>query len=75
MDRIFAPPAFDRLGRGGRIMVQREYVYRTLMTESMEGLIDARLGERPTLRDVEEFRLLAEGFVSGGRLQRLPDQL
>ena len=58
----FAPPAFDGLGRGGRIAVLDEYVFRTLATDAMNLLIDAHLNEAPSLADVEEFRLLASGM-------------
>ena len=59
---IFAPPAFDWLGRGGRIAVLDEYVFRTLGASDMEALIDAGLNEAASLADVEEFRLLAGGM-------------
>ena len=58
----FAPPAFDEIGRGGRIAVLDEYVFRTLGTSDMEALIDAGLNEGASLADVEEFRLLAGGM-------------
>ena len=58
----FAPPAFDEIGRGGRIAVLDEYVFRTLGTPGMEALIDASLNEGASLADVEEFRLLAGGM-------------
>ncbi len=58
----FAPPAFDEIGRGGRIAVLDEYVFRTLGTSGMEALIDAGLNEGASLADVEEFRLLAGGM-------------
>ena len=58
----FAPPAFDEIGRGGRIAVLDEYVFRTLGTSNMEALIDAGLNEGASLADVEEFRLLAGGM-------------
>ncbi len=61
-DMVFAPPAFDYLGRGGRIAVLDEYVFRTVGTSEMEGLIDAHLNEAPSLADVEEFRILAGGM-------------
>ena len=61
-DWKFAPPAFDQLGRGERIAVLDEYVFRTLGTSEMQGLIDAHLREVPSLGDVEEFRLLAGGI-------------
>ncbi|MCE2463882.1 MAG: hypothetical protein J4F46_08250, partial [Dehalococcoidia bacterium] len=58
----FAPPAFDLLGRGGRIAVLDEYVFRTLGTSEMKTLVDVHLKESPSLADVEEFRLLAGGM-------------
>ena len=58
----FAPPAFDEIGRGGRIAVLDEYVFRTLGASNMEALIDAGLNEGASLADVEEFRLLAGGM-------------
>ena len=58
----FAPPAFDEIGRGGRIAVLDEYVFRTLGTSDMKALIDAGLNEGASLADVEEFRLLAGGM-------------
>ena len=58
----FEPPAFDEIGRGGRIAVLDEYVFRTLGTPGMKALIDAGLNEGASLADVEEFRLLAGGM-------------
>ncbi len=58
----FAPPAFDEIGRGGRIAVLDEYVFRTLGTSDMKALIDAGLNGGASLADVEEFRLLAGGM-------------
>jgi len=60
------PPAFDRLGRGGRIAVSSEYVYRTVETPGMKALIDARAGDGKSLADVEEFRLLAQAMSGLG---------
>ena len=61
-DARLAPPAFDDLGRGGRIAVLDEYLFRTLGTPEMTGLIDAHRKETTILADVEEFRLLAGGM-------------
>ena len=58
----FAPPAYDEIGRGGRIAVLDEYLFRTLGTSDMEALIDAGLNDGASLADVEEFRLLAGGM-------------
>lgn len=64
-DRL-KPPAFDRHGRGGRIAVQDKYVFYSVKTSGMEGLIDASQGKRPSLADAEEFRLLARGMSALG---------
>ena len=58
----FAPPVFDNLGRGGRIAVLDEHLFRTLGTPEMKEVIGAHLKEVPSLVDVEEFRLLAGGM-------------
>ena len=57
-----SPPVFDQLGRGGRIAVQDDFVFRTLTTGWMTALIDASLMETASLADAEEFRLLAQGL-------------
>ena len=75
-DMKFAPPAFDTLGRGGRIGVLDEYVFRTLGTSEMKALIDANLNEVPSLADVEEFRLRAGGmFHLGAYVMFLSDDV
>ena len=56
------PPAFDQLGRGGRIAVTSEYVYRTVETPGMKALIDSRARNGRSLADVEEFRLLGKAI-------------
>lgn len=62
VQKILAPPAFDHLGRGGRIAVLDKYVFRTVETPGMRNLIDTSLGRRDSLADVDEFRLLAAGL-------------
>ena len=66
LQKRFSPPAFDWLGRGGRIAVQEKYIFRTVETTGMEALIDASLARRPSMADVEEFRLLARGMSELG---------
>ena len=56
---ILAPPAFDYLGRGGRIAVLDSYVFHTWATDEMKSLIGALRDEVPSLADLEEYRLLA----------------
>ena len=58
----YQAPAFDDVGRGGRIAVLDSYVLRTLATPLMEWLIDANRNEVPSLADVPTFQLLADGM-------------
>ena len=66
IQRVLSPPAFDRLGRGGRVAVRDSHVYRTLKTTDMEALIDTSQGRAPSLADVGEFRHLAGGLTELG---------
>ena len=65
-DMQFKPPAFDEFGRGGRIAVMDEYLFRSLGTSEMQTLIDTHLNEEPSLAEVEEFRLLANAMSQLG---------
>jgi hypothetical protein len=60
-----SPPAFDQLGRGGRIAVTDEYVFRALWTGGLRQMISAWRGG-PSLRADPDFRLLARGLDSAG---------
>lgn len=60
--KILAPPAFDRLGMGGRIAVLDGFVFRTVGTAGMQNAIDTSVGRRDSLAGVDEFRLLAVGL-------------
>ncbi len=62
LTKRLAPPAFDQLGRGGRIAVQDSYVFRTVWTDGMKALIDASLDKRPSLADWEDYRLVTQGM-------------
>ncbi len=59
------PPAFDELGRGGRIAVLDSRVLRTLWTQGMRSLIDAYRNNRESLADDPDLALAA------GALQNL----
>ena len=58
LEKRLEPPAFDRQGRGGRILVQDNYVYRTLSHDDMESLIDVAQGDGASLAESEDFTLL-----------------
>ena len=60
------PPAFDQIGRGGRIAVQRGRVFRTVRTNDMEDLIDASEGKSRSLADVDEFERMAQAIETMG---------
>ena len=57
-----APPAFDSLGRGGRIAVSDSFLLRASSTDEVEAMIDASLNDDPSLADVEAFRVLANAM-------------
>ena len=63
LTRVLVPPAFDRLGRGGRIAVQDSHVFYTVETPGMEALIETSLAKRPSLLDSKQFRLLAKAMT------------
>ncbi len=65
-DMQWAPPAFDRLGRGGRIAVFEEYLVRANTSVEIRSIIDAMLNETSSLANVEEFRLLAAAMSELG---------
>ncbi|MDP3062175.1 MAG: hypothetical protein Q8O40_03020 [Chloroflexota bacterium] len=64
--KILAPPAYDNLGRGCRIVVSEELALRTLDTPGMKVLIDTQKGAFPSLASVEEYALMARGMSKLG---------
>ncbi len=60
------PPAFDHLGRGGRIWVADGSAVRTLVTAHMEEIIDAALDRAPSLFDDPDYRLAARTLADRG---------
>ena len=59
LTRRLQPPAFDPLGRGGRIAVLDSLVFRTIETEGMRYLIDVYLDNRESLADDPDLALAA----------------
>ena len=53
------PPAFDQLGRGGRIAVLDSFVFRTVETPGMRSLISTYLGMEESLGDDPDMSLAA----------------
>lgn len=66
LDKIFAPPAFDQLGRGRPLAVGENHVFRAFSLPAMRLMIAASQGNLPSLADVEELRLLARGLSDLG---------
>ena len=61
-----APPAYDYVGRGGRISVQQGRVLRAVYTEGIHSLIDAAAGAGDSLWDSEDMRLVAQAMADLG---------
>jgi DNA-binding CsgD family transcriptional regulator len=65
VDRFEGPGSGPRrLGKGHCLALNDDYAYWMLSTDGIEQMIDAAAGERESLADVEEFRLLAQGLDS-----------
>jgi hypothetical protein len=58
----FEAPAFDDLGRAGRLAASSRFVLRTLWDEGIERMIDAATGSTPSLADNEDFALIAHAL-------------
>jgi hypothetical protein len=58
-DNSLAPPAFDRLGKGGRLAVVEGVLLRANWTEGMRDLIDTSQGDNSLAMD-DDFRLAAQ---------------
>ena len=63
------PPSFDRIGRGGHIVVADDYVFRTLEVPDLERLIDTASASAGNLSNDPQYRAVArllaeEGAVS-----------
>ena len=61
-----SPPAYDHLGRGGRISVQPGLVFRAVHTVGIQSLIDVVARTTDSLWDSEEMRLVAQAMVDLG---------
>ena len=61
-----APPAYDYVGRGGRISVQQGRVLRAVYTEGIHSLIDAAAGAGDSLWDSEDMRQVAQAMADLG---------
>ena len=64
IEKRLTPPAFDAIGRGGRIAVFDSHVYRTVETQGMRFLISTRLGRKTSLADDPDLALAAREMDS-----------
>jgi hypothetical protein len=64
----FNPPIYDALGRGGRFVVQNNFVLKTYDTAGIQDVLDAQKGKLASLADVTEFKLMAQELSSQGAL-------
>lgn len=64
-DRL-KPPAFDYVGRGGRIWIDEGLAVRTLRTADMREVIDASLDRDASLADDEGYVLAARALSGSG---------
>ncbi|MBI2830448.1 MAG: hypothetical protein HYX81_04735 [Chloroflexi bacterium] len=71
LEKRFAPPAYDHLGRGGRFIVQSNYAFRDTGTPEIKLLVDTQNGKHSSLSDVTEFRLMARELSSLGAVSAL----
>ena len=62
----YGPPAFDWLGRPGRIHLTESLLIDTLTDERMEALLDAGTGAAPSLADREDFVLVSRALEDAG---------
>jgi len=64
--KLLTPPAYDQLGRGGRYVVQNDYVFRTNATPEITAILDTQNGKQTSLNDVPEFNLMAKELSAQG---------
>lgn len=62
------PPVYDYLGRGGRFVIQNDYVFRSFTTAGIKLLLDTQNDEHTSLFDVSEYRLMARELSSQGAI-------
>jgi len=53
---------YDHLGRGARLGFMEQTLFYTVWTDGLLAMIDTARETRPSLADVEAFRLMAEGL-------------
>jgi len=66
VSKSLKPPAYDQLGRGGRYVVQNDYVLRTNATPEIMAMLDAQKGKQTSLNNVTEFNLMAKELAAQG---------
>jgi len=64
--RTLQPPVYDEFGRGARLAFFESVLGYAVWTEGILAMVDSFAGGRPSLAEVEPFRLLAEGLEALG---------
>ena len=59
-------PIFNYLGQGSRLAFYENLILRTIWTDGVKQMIDAKLGNAPSLADIDELRLIAYGLTRLG---------
>ena len=66
LDKVWAPPVFDNIGRGGFIAVKDDCIMRSIELEHIEQLIDVREGDILSLADNPDFTLVTDMLADMG---------
>ena len=66
LDKRFAPPVFDFLGRGTTLAVQKDYICSIDTPELVKTMIDASQGEVASLADNPDYSLMATALSELG---------
>ncbi len=68
LDNDIKPPAFDHIGRGGRLFFEDGIGARALRDQDIEAVIDVQVGTRVSLGDIEAWSLAADAVAELGAL-------
>lgn len=66
MSMRFSPPSHDHRGRSGVVAVMDSYVVRTSDVDAMELIIDTSQDRVPSLADLGQYQVLADGMAKLG---------
>ena len=64
----FAPPIYDHIGRGPRLLVRDGEAYYTISDDAMLNMIDTVSGDAPSLADDSDYLLTAQWLATLGNM-------